>query len=129
MSNVATDTLGARVHDIQETAEMLNVFQSHGHNEVDTARIYGAGSSEEALTAAEWQKRRLAMATKLYPSTAAVAEGYTHQPEDLRRGLLKSLSALSAERLDLFYLHGPDRKTPVDTLREVNRRRTMGLWN
>ncbi|PLB50395.1 Aldo/keto reductase [Aspergillus steynii IBT 23096] len=116
------DTLGARVHNTQDAAKILDIFQSHGHNEVDTARIYGAGSSEEILAAAEWQKRKLVMATKLYPSNAAVAESYTHQPADLRRGLLKSLSALSADKIDLFYLHGPDRNTPfVDTLREVNR--------
>ncbi|KAH8434849.1 aldo/keto reductase family protein [Aspergillus melleus] len=122
------DTLGARVHDTQDAAEILNVFESHGHNEIDTARIYGAGSSEEILAAAEWQKRGLVMATKLYPST--VAESYTHQPDDLRHGLLKSLSALKADKIDLFYLHGPDRNTPfIETLREVNRLHQEGYFN
>ncbi|KAK1148372.1 hypothetical protein N8T08_010183 [Aspergillus melleus] len=124
------DTLGARVHDTQDAAEILDVFQRHGYNEVDTARIYGAGSSEEILAEVEWQKRGLVMATKLYPSTAAVVESYTHQPDDLRRGLVKSLSALKADRIDLFYLHGPDRNTPfIETLREVNRLHQEGYFN
>lgn len=65
------------------------------------------------------------MDTKLYPSSgmplAVNGVGYTHQAEDVRRGLLDSLKALGCEKIDMFYLHGPDRKTPFeDTLREVN---------
>lgn len=128
-SNLVSDTLGARVHNTEDAAKILDVFQSHGHSEVDTARIYGAGSSEEILAAVEWQTRGLVMATKLYPSTAAVAESYTHQPDDLRRGLLKSLSALNTTKINLFYLHGPDRKTPfIDTLHEVNRLHEEGYF-
>ena len=48
-------------------------------------------------------------------------ESYTHKPEDVRRGLMNSLKALNADKIDMFYLHGPDRKTPLgDMLREVN---------
>jgi aflatoxin B1 aldehyde reductase len=72
----------------------------------------------------KWQERNLIMDTKLYPNAGRPmdkGEQYTHKPEDVRRGLLQSLKALKCEKIDMFYLHGPDRKTPFeDTLREVN---------
>ena len=71
-----------------------------------------------------WQDRNLIMDTKLYPNAGCAmdkGEQYTHQPSDVRRGLLDSLKALKCEKIDMFYLHGPDRKTAFeDTLREVN---------
>lgn len=36
-----------RVHTLEDTAALLDVFPAHGHREVDTARLYGEGSSEE----------------------------------------------------------------------------------
>ncbi|KAL5335477.1 Aldo/keto reductase [Aspergillus crustosus] len=126
------NTLGARLSDPAKAAEILDVFLQHGHKEVDTARIYGAGSCEEILAAADWQKRGLIMDTKLYPNAGGAlgsAESYTHQPEDVRCGLLNSLQALQTEKIDLFYLHGPDRKTPFeDTLREINQLHEEGYF-
>ncbi|KAL1604964.1 hypothetical protein SLS60_004505 [Paraconiothyrium brasiliense] len=85
------------------------------------------------LANGDWQKRDLVMATKLYPnyrSPIPSGESYTHKPEDVRRGLMKSLKALDCDKIDLFYLHGPDRDTPFeDTLREVNKLYEQGLFN
>ncbi|KAF9891127.1 hypothetical protein FE257_005063 [Aspergillus nanangensis] len=126
------DTLGARVHETSDAANILDVFQRHGHNEVDTARIYGAGSSEEMLAALDWKNRGLVMDTKLYPSanrSMSLANTYTHTPEDIRRGLLDSLKALQTDKIDMFYLHAPDRNTPFeDTLREVNNLHNEGYF-
>lgn len=118
------NTLGARVHEKEDAAVILDTFQKHGYNEIDTARIYGNGSSEEILASLSWQGRGLIMDTKLYPSAGGVLttnDTYTHKPEDIRRGLKNSLKALKTSKIDLFYLHGPDRKTPFEeTLREVH---------
>jgi aflatoxin B1 aldehyde reductase len=126
-------TLGARVHSTDDAGQMLDIFQEHGHREIDTARLYGAGSSEEMLTALDWKGRKLVMGTKLYPNyvwTSNAPEIYSHRPEDVRRGLINSLRALNTDKFDLFYLHGPDRKTPFeDTLREVNALYEEGLFN
>ena len=117
---------GIRVTSLDDAKAMLDVFQSHGHNEIDTARLYGAGSSEEYLGELGWQDRGLIMDTKLYPNEGKQmgnmsSNVYSHRPEDLRRGLEQSLKALKATKIDMWYLHGPDRKTPLeDTLREVN---------
>lgn len=110
----------------------MDLFQRHGHNEIDTARIYGGGSSEEMIADLTWKERGLIVDTKLYPNAggpAAFADGYTHKPEDLRRGLTNSLKALQSEDVDIFYLHAPDRNTPFEeTLREVNKLHQEGRF-
>ncbi len=59
---------GIRVTTHEATMELLDVFQKHGHDEVDTARVYGGGTSEEYLGAVDWQKRGIKMETKFYPN-------------------------------------------------------------
>jgi aflatoxin B1 aldehyde reductase len=70
---------------------------------------------------------------KLYPTSGppkVEEEQYTHKPEDVRKGLMNSLKALKCNKVDMFYLHGPDRKTPFeDTLREVNQLHKEGYFN
>ncbi|KAI8654199.1 hypothetical protein LRP88_01776 [Fusarium phalaenopsidis] len=115
---------GIRVSDLTEANRMLDVFQLHGHSEVDTARLYGRGSTETYLADANWQGRNLKMGTKLYPNARTRSAGklsYTLQAADVRQGLKDSLEALGATKLDLWYLHGPDRSTPLEeTLQEVD---------
>jgi aflatoxin B1 aldehyde reductase len=64
------------------------------------------------------------MGTKLYPNARTRSSGklsYTLQAVDVRQGLKDSLEALGTTKLDLWYLHGPDRNTPLEeTLREVD---------
>jgi aflatoxin B1 aldehyde reductase len=48
---------GLRVTTPEATAELLDVFQKHGHSEVDTARMYVGGTSEEMLGSVGWQVR------------------------------------------------------------------------
>ena len=112
-----------RVHTLDETTAILDVFQKHGHSEVDTARYYGQGSSEEFLGDLDWQKRGLVMDTKFYPTAGRGMPGTqtTHKPADLRENLMASLKALKCEHVDMWYLHGPDRTTPyAETLEAVD---------
>jgi aflatoxin B1 aldehyde reductase len=58
------------------------------------------------------------------------AEEYSHSPEDVRRGLLDSLKALKAEKVDLWYLHAPDRTIPFEvTLKEVDKLHKEGYFS
>ncbi|GJE95531.1 aldo/keto reductase [Phanerochaete sordida] len=120
----AEGTEGCRVHDPQAVGAIFDVLQAHGHYELDTARVYCSGTSEAMLTAAEWKKRGLTMATKLYPTVALPLPNVvpiTHSPEDLRKHLDVSLKALQTDCIDLWYLHGPDRTTPYEvTLKAVD---------
>jgi aflatoxin B1 aldehyde reductase len=70
----------------------------------------------------DWKSRGTVMDTKLCPSVrgnpALLRETWTHIPEDVRRGLKSSFKALKDDKIDTFYLHGPDWKVPFeDTLR------------
>ncbi|GKT44790.1 aflatoxin B1 aldehyde reductase member 2 [Colletotrichum spaethianum] len=60
---------GARVTDLETFNKALDVFQSRGYNEVDTARVY-VGRQQEAFTReTKWKERGLTLATKVqYPS-------------------------------------------------------------
>lgn len=121
-----------RVFTLEDTTALLDTFQAHGHNEVDTARVYGEGSSEEYLGKVNWKARGIVMDTKLYPSKgkgALFGVAYSHSAEDVRKGLLDSLKALETENVDMFYLHGPDRTVPwEETLREVNKLHGEGYF-
>lgn len=107
-------------------SDILDVFQKHGHNEIDTARAYGNGSSETYLGELEWQKRGLIMDTKFYPTAGKSApgswdQGSRHTPQDLRQNLMASLKELKTDKIDMWYLHGPDRTTPyAETMKAVN---------
>ncbi|KAJ7149744.1 NADP-dependent oxidoreductase domain-containing protein [Mycena crocata] len=125
---------GVRIITPEEIIELFDVFQKHGHSEVDTARVYGAGTSEEKLGAVDWQERGIKMETKFYPTKGKglgwlYPDELTHSPADLRKALNGSLAALKTGKLHIFYLHGPDRTTPFeDTLREVNKIYTDGVF-
>jgi aflatoxin B1 aldehyde reductase len=124
-----------RVSSLKEAGEILDVFQKHGHNEIDTALVYGGGSSEQYLGELDWQKRGLILDTKFSPRAKrldAPGNGATlsHSPEDLRIALKRSLSSLKTDKVDMWYLHAPDRSVPYEvTMREVNNLYKEGnLW-
>ncbi|KAJ7149748.1 NADP-dependent oxidoreductase domain-containing protein [Mycena crocata] len=125
---------GVRISTRESISELLDVFQKHGHSEVDTARTYGGGTSEEKLGAVDWQERGIKMETKFYPTKGKgmgwfYPDELTHSPADLRKALNQSLVALKTDKFHMFYLHGPDRTTPFeDTLREVNKIYTEGVF-
>lgn len=121
----------ARTHSLEDIAAILDVFQKHGHKEVDTARAYTNGTSERLLGDIGWQQRDLVVETKLYPR-----ENERHTPEDLRKTLQASLNALRTDKVELFYLHAPDRTTPwevtfkaVDDLYREGKFNKLGISN
>lgn len=118
-----------RVHDLNDAGALLNIFQKHGHKRIDTARIYGQGSSEEYLGELKLQERGLVVDTKLYPSAVHGGE-VSHTAIGLRKYLLESLKALKTDQIDLWYLHGPDRNTSFEeTFRTCNDLHKEGYFN
>ncbi len=95
---------------------------------MDTARFYGEGTSEEFLGDLDWQKRGLVMDTKYYPTRGrtmsksnAPEDGWTHSAPHLRQNLMNSLKALKTDKIDMWYLHGPDRATSYEeTMKAVD---------
>ncbi|KAH9483766.1 Aldo-keto reductase [Psilocybe cubensis] len=111
---------GARVHNIKDVEAILDAFRSHGHTEIDTARGYCSGTSEEYLGKIDLAAKGLKLETKLYPVKGG-AEPIAHDEAGLRKHLAVSLEALNVKSLEMWYLHGPDRTVPYEeTLRVVN---------
>lgn len=127
-------TEAVRVTTQEATVELLDVFQNHGHTQVDTARMYSGGTSEEMLGVVSWQERGLKMQTKIFPTKGKnagwlTADELTHSPADIRKALNTSLSALKTDKIDIYYLHAPDRSVPYEeTLREINKIYTEGVF-
>ncbi len=87
-----------------------------GVNHLDTAYMYGSDGQSEKLIAKALGERRgeMVIATKggLHwgPNRQQI---YDARPETLRRECEESLRRLKTDRVELYYLHAPDPKTPV----------------
>ncbi|KAI0709123.1 Aldo/keto reductase [Earliella scabrosa] len=113
---------GVRTSDLKECQEILDAFFSHGHKELDTARMYAEGTTEPLL--AKLDLKDATIDTKVYP----VKPG-DHAPEALRSTFQTSLNLLSPLKVRVLYLHAPDRSVPFeDTVREVNELYKKGLF-
>jgi len=116
----------ARVHDLKTCKDIVQTFLDHGHCEADTARFYCGGTCEEYLGKIQVDQMGIKIQTKLYPTAgqpmmSADAAPISHSPGDLRKHLMASLKALGVKKLDMFYLHGPDRTTPYEvTLKAID---------
>jgi aflatoxin B1 aldehyde reductase len=108
---------GARITDLNVFKEALDVFQSRGYHEVDTARTY-VGRNQEAFTReAGWQERGLTLATKIiYPSSPGM-----NTADKVIDSVEISLKELGTDCIDLLYIHRADRAVPFqETLEAVN---------
>ncbi|KAK1830832.1 NADP-dependent oxidoreductase domain-containing protein [Podospora conica] len=119
------ETTGARVTNIDDFKKTLDVFQSRGYNEVDTARVYVGGAQEAWTREAGWKDRGLTLATKIvYPS-----EPKANEADKVLASLDKSLKELGTDCVDILYLHAADRATPfAPTLEAINNLHKQGKF-
>lgn len=104
------DTVGAN-----EAASMVDAALDAGVTVIDTANGYAGGASEEIL-ASLLPKRRNSF---LLASKAGIPhpDAGGHPPlsaAGLSRSVHGSLRRMGVDRIDLFYLHQPDRATPME---------------
>ncbi|CAD6935971.1 unnamed protein product, partial [Tilletia controversa] len=108
----------ARVHDLETCQKILDIVKKRGSKEIDTARMYGAGTCEEYLGKLKVTEQGFQLATKIFPSARGLMKGgsklWTHSKEDIHECLKDSLKALQVDSVDLYYLHAPDRETPFE---------------
>ena len=114
---LGTMTFGAET-DAAEAFRQLDLFVDRGGTFIDTADVYGGGASEEIVD--KWGARRggvddLIIATKGRFAPPAGSHGGS------RRAILRSAEAslrrLGIEAIDLYFMHGWDRHTPlIETL-------------
>ncbi|KAJ3024272.1 hypothetical protein HKX48_003097 [Thoreauomyces humboldtii] len=118
---------GGRISDLNDIGKLLELFKSHGHVELDTARMYCDGNTEEVLGQLKVQDApsSFKVATKVFPFKAG-----SHEPENLKAQFRESLEALGTKHVDIFYLHAPDHATPFeDTLRAVHELHQEGTFD
>ncbi|MGW4801001.1 aldo/keto reductase [Nonomuraea sp. NPDC004297] len=117
---LGTMTFGDTV-DADTAGRMLDLALDAGVTGVDTANGYAAGASEEILgPLLRGRRDRVVLATKAGIPHPDAGEHAPLSPEGLRRSLEGSLRRLGTDHVDLFYLHQPDRATPLeDTLATV----------
>lgn len=116
---------GSRITSLDDFNRCLDFYQGRGYYEVDTARQYVKGQQEGFTKAARWQERGLTLATKCYPETPG-----QHAKESVKATCEKSLSELGTSKVDIFYLHAPDRSVPFqETLEACNELFQEGKFN
>jgi len=109
--------IGGAVSDLDEGRDLIHLFRDRaGNYEIDTARKYQLGETEKYLyKIGVSTEETVSIATKVYPDSPG-----DHSPENLISTFRESLSALGTNSVHLFYLHAPDRSTPIeDTLSAV----------
>jgi aryl-alcohol dehydrogenase-like predicted oxidoreductase len=128
----------AGVNDRDSLATIEACFDV-GINFIDTAYAYGMNGESERLIALALGRRRdqMVIATKggihwEQPRTQVLDA----RPETLRRECDESLRRLNTDRVELYYLHAPDPKTPIADsagemrrLMEEGKTRSVGISN
>ena len=116
-----TNNFGTRITDV---AAVLQRLTELGISEIDTARAYNAGKSEDVLGAALPSvpaAGKLPLASKV----TWMKLGY----EQVKADLAASLKSLGRSRLDIYYLHAPDHTASLtETLRAVHECHQDGLF-
>jgi aflatoxin B1 aldehyde reductase len=100
----------------EQLRSFLTGLKKHNIKELDTARVYNSGKSEQDLGALPEAHHDFSIATK--------APGFSPGSLAFQKVLDNcnaSLAALKQSKLDLYYFHGPDRATPLEeSLRAIN---------
>lgn len=114
---VGTMNFGKRT-PAAEAERIVALSLERGLRYFDTANAYNAGESERILGRALKGRRDGArIATKVGIGRAGPNEGLA--PERIRAALDESLERLGTDYVDLYYLHAPDPKTPLEATIEA----------
>ncbi|KAJ7792315.1 Aldo/keto reductase [Mycena olivaceomarginata] len=131
---------GARVENVKDVEAALDSLLKHGHCEVRTLTRYlesfsaqrncrsirpvstRGGTSETILGKVNWQEKGISVSTKILPLYSHLPDvTAAHSPEGLRKIIVESLKALNTDKLDIWYLHAPDRTIPYEvTLKAID---------
>jgi aryl-alcohol dehydrogenase-like predicted oxidoreductase len=102
-------------NDVDSVATIQSCFDL-GINHLDTAYMYGCDGESERLIARALVGRRdeMVIATKCgLHWTPDSRQTHDARPDTLRRECEESLCRLETDRVELLYLHAPDRNVPV----------------
>ncbi|KAG0220617.1 Aldo/keto reductase [Mortierella sp. GBAus27b] len=107
LESTPSSTTTVRVRGAENSAPFFKLFRDHGHDELDTARLYCHGDTETVM--GELDLKDFKIATKVWPMAPNA-----HSFENLKKTFRESLAALKTQKVDIFYLHAPDYTTPFE---------------
>ena len=93
-----------------QTLAAMHAAITSGATWIDTAEVYGGGRSEELVGRAVADHPEVMIFTKVAPQSA----GSGFKPKQIRAAAEKSIQRLGRDHIDLYQLHWPDRKVPVE---------------
>jgi aryl-alcohol dehydrogenase-like predicted oxidoreductase len=94
----------------EDLAAAVRAGLDGGMNWIDTAEVYGKGTSEEILGRVVGAREDVLVLTKVAPTDA----GTGFQPAQVREAAEKSLKRLGREVIDVYQLHWPDDGVPIE---------------
>lgn len=122
-----TMTFGGQT-DAAEAARLVNTCFDRGINFFDTANNYTDGASETILGKVLGARRKdVVLASKVSNKVGDTPDLQGLSRAAIMRCVEDSLKRLGTDYLDIYYLHLPDRKTPIEeTLDALNDLITQG---
>jgi aryl-alcohol dehydrogenase-like predicted oxidoreductase len=123
--------------DEAASAEIFEAAMAAGITGVDTANVYARGTTESLIAPHVRRYRdQIVLATKAGMPHADAGDNAPLSPVALRASVEGSLRRLDVDIVDLFYLHQPDRDTPIQAtmdcvaeLHAESKIRTLGVSN
>ena len=99
----------------EAAAHVIDAALDAGVNLIDTANIYSAGDSERYIgRALEGKRHRAVIATKFGGWWLGGPPGTGGTGEHIMSAVEGSLKRLRTDYIDLYQIHGPDPKTPIE---------------
>ncbi|MEO8025232.1 MAG: aldo/keto reductase [Bryobacteraceae bacterium] len=116
-----TMTFGGQT-DEKAAARMVDLCLDRGINFFDTANAYTGGESETIVGKVLGSRRRdIVLASKVANKVGDGPDQQGLSRPAMIRAVEESLRRLGTDYLDIYYLHLPDRKTPIEeTLEAMN---------
>jgi aryl-alcohol dehydrogenase-like predicted oxidoreductase len=125
--------------DRQACISAIHTMLDLGVNLIDTAPVYGMGYAEEVVAeAVQGRRQDLVISTKcgLRIDAKPGEEMKVATREEVIKGCEASLRRLATDYIDIFFVHWPDKNTPIEetmtamnTLKEQGKIRCIGLSN
>ena len=111
---LGTNNFGRRC-DLEQTRAVLEAALDAGVTLIDTADIYGDGSSEDYIgRVLEGRRDRVVLATKFGKPMADGPDLPRGSREYVRWAVEGSLRRLRTDVIDVYQMHEPDPRTPID---------------
>lgn len=106
-----------KVRNPTEAAPYLSILQAHNVNTLDTSAAYpnqNPGSSELALGSCISDPSSSTTTSSLVIDTKVLSNPGEHRSSKILASISKSLSALQVPKVNILYLHWPDRTVPLE---------------